>query len=430
MHPPPDRPLCRPEEILWWLDRGAPLHFVTVVDLDGPLPPDTLAKALAAAAARHPALRSTLCGSPEALRFAPREGPLPLAQEARPEAEWAARLETELATPMPALGGPLLRTTLLSASGTRHRLLLALHHAIGDGRGGIWLARDVLSAAAGQVLEALPPAPTLDATRPARHRGLRALGTALATVARDLARALRFGRPRTMRVDVAGPLDARRPQVHSLVFAPPVVEALTTRARAAGTTVHGLMSAVLLQAVAAESGGVVPLSCGSPVDLRPHLEPRVGEDLGYYVGLSQGAYRVDPAADPLPLARAIRRDLVRDLARGVPTKFHEVASLLFRGLRRGRTPAAFAAAMYALPVRATTGITNLGRLTVPSTYGPLRTTALFFAVMPSGLADFVTTATCHDGHLRWTFTALAPAIDPERASALANDVARRLRALA
>jgi len=121
------------------------------------------------------------------------------------------------------------------------------------------------------------------------------------------------------------------------------------------------------------------------VDLRPHLRPAVEDDLGYDVGLSQALHRVDPAADPLALAVAVRRDLVRDLAHGVPTKFHAVAELLFRVLRRGRTP--------------------------------------------SALADSVSTATCHDGTLHWTFTALAPVVDAARAKRLVDDTARRLTAM-
>lgn len=431
MHAPPARPLDVPEQILWWLDRGAPLHFTTVVDVDGPLDTATLRTALGAVTARHPSLRATITGPPEALRFepAPPEAAVTLAVEALPEDAWPARLTAEIATPMPPTDGPLLRVTCLEAGPLRRRLLLTCHHAIADGRSGVYLVRDLLEAATGTPRPPRPAAPGLENARPPRHRGLFALATAVASLARDALRALRFGRPRLLTGPPPFPLARRRPEVLSRTFPAPLVSALTDRARAAGTTVHGLMMAALLQAVAAELGGVTPLACGSPVDLRPHLRPPVEDDLGYYVGLSQALHRVDPAGDPLALAVAVRRDLVRDLARGVPTKFHAVADLLFRILRRGRTPAAFAEAMYHLPLRAAVGITNLGRLDVPVTYGPLRTTALFFAVAPSGLADFVSTATCHDGTLRWTFTALAPVVDAARAKRLVDDTARRLVAL-
>ncbi len=427
----PDRPLSPPERILWWFDHGAPLHFTTVLDYTGPLTEAALRAALDALQRRHPLLRARIIGTPHALRFAPLNAPLTFRVEAAEPDRYAERLSAELTEPMPTLDAPLLRCTWLRDANAGGRLLLTLHHSIGDGRSGVILARDLARAAAGEVLTPLPEAPPLWDARPSRARGLRGWLRLALTMLRDVGRVLRAGgRPLAVPVDARVPLNERQPRVHPLTFDAGFTERLTARARTEGTTVHGVLSTVLMQALATEQPGPVPMSCGTPVDVRPYLDPAVREALGYYVGLSQSVHRVDPAAPVWPMARALRDEIRADVAHHVPTIFHLFAEWLFGVLTLGgATPARLAARMYALPLRGTTGITNLGRLDVPERVGDLRLTGLFFVVAPSALADFVTTATCFAGRLHWSFIALAPAISPERATRLVAEIERRLRAV-
>jgi hypothetical protein len=427
----PDRPLSPPERVLWWFDHGAPLHFTTVLDYIGPLSETALRAALDALQRRHPLLRATITGTPHALRFAPLNAPLPLRVEAAEPERYAERLAAELTEPMPSLDAPLLRCTWLRDADAGGRLLLTLHHSIGDGRSGVLLARDLARAAAGEALAPLPEPPPLWNARPPRARGLRGWSRLALTMLRDVGRVLRAGgRPVPVPVDALVPLHERRPGVHPLTFDAGFTERLTARARAEGTTVHGVLSVVLMQALATEHPTPVPMSCGTPVDVRPYLEPSVAEALGYYVGLSQSVHRIDPAAPVWPLARRLRDEIRADVAHHVPTIFHLFAEWLFGVLTRGgRTPAEVAARMYALPLRGTTGITNLGRLDVPERVGDLHLTGLFFVVAPSALADFVTTATCFAGRLHWSFIALAPAVGLARATRLVAEVERRLRAV-
>lgn len=427
----PDRPLSPPERVLWWFDHGAPLHFTTVLDYTGPLTEAALRAALDALQRRHPLLRARITGTPHALRFAPLNAPLPLHVEAAEPERHAERLAAELARPMPSLDAPLLRCTWLRDADAGGRVLLTLHHSIGDGRSGVILAHDLIRAAAGEPLAPLPEAPPLWDARPRRARGLRGGSRLALTMLRDVGRVLRAGgRPVFVPVDAVVPLHERRPGVHPLTFDADFTARLTARARAEGTTVHGVLSVVLMQALATEHPGPVPMSCGTPVDVRPYLEPAVAEALGYYVGLSQSVHRIDPASPVWPLSRRLRDEIRADVAHHVPTVFHLLAEWLFGVLTRGgRTPAQLAARMYALPLRGTTGITNLGRLDVPERVGDLRLTGLFFVVGPSALADFVSTATCFAGRLHWNFIALAPAVTPERAARLVAEVERRLRAI-
>ena len=48
--PAPNRPLNPSEAMLWWMDRGAPLHFTTVLDFEGPTTESALRAALDAVA--------------------------------------------------------------------------------------------------------------------------------------------------------------------------------------------------------------------------------------------------------------------------------------------------------------------------------------------------------------------------------------------
>jgi amino acid adenylation domain-containing protein len=153
-------PLSFPQQRLWFLDRLTPgsatYNIPTAWELRGPLDPAALAAGLSEIVRRHEVLRTRfveVAGEPwqEVLPAAP--VPLPLVDLARlPDrsgeraAELARLGREQAALPFDLAGGPLLRARLVRlaaragtgaaarvGAGSRHALLLTVHHIVSDG---------------------------------------------------------------------------------------------------------------------------------------------------------------------------------------------------------------------------------------------------------------------------------------------------------
>ncbi|HEV3052650.1 MAG TPA: condensation domain-containing protein, partial [Longimicrobium sp.] len=141
-----DLPVTFAQERLWFvdaLDPGSPVYAIPFsYDITGPLDHDALRRALAELVRRHEPLRTTLPavdGVPVQRIAPPPDGfDLPVfdlrhlpEEERRTEAE---RLATEASRHRFDLAhGPLFRASLVRVADAEHRLLLNLHHAVGDG---------------------------------------------------------------------------------------------------------------------------------------------------------------------------------------------------------------------------------------------------------------------------------------------------------
>ncbi|HSS50618.1 MAG TPA: amino acid adenylation domain-containing protein, partial [Thermoanaerobaculia bacterium] len=168
---------------LWFLEQLTPgtalYNLPWLLRLKGKLDPAMLARALAAVASRHEALRTTFAeegGEPLQVIGPPVVLPLPqldlsaLAPAAR-GAELARLLAAEAARPFDLAAGPLLRARLFreTAPGdgpAGHRLLIVVHHAVADGWSMEILGRELatlyaaaLSGAAGETAPILPELP-------------------------------------------------------------------------------------------------------------------------------------------------------------------------------------------------------------------------------------------------------------------------------
>lgn len=418
------RPLSVPEQALWWMDHGATVNFTTVARVQGRFDEPRLQAALAAVQARHPLLRVAIRDG----AFVPDRGPL---RARRVDGDdWLGEVRRELHTRFDTTAGPLCRCVWVRHGEDEHSLLLTLQHCIGDGKSGVFLMRDLLRAVSGADLPALPPAPSSWAARPRRLLRPWATLRALLSLGREVRRWLTLGRSRLPVADGVAVIGQREAHLQPLVFDAALTARLAERCRAERTTMHGLMTAVLLQTVAAEHGRRVTLGHGTPVDLRPRLEPPVGEDLGFYVSMVQSTHRVEPAGDVWALARAIRKDLVADVARGADILFQRLMGAALRFLiRKNPPPVTVCERIYGAP-RPATGITNLGRLPVGPDFGALRATALHFFVISGELGDLTTSSTCFDGRLHWNLSGMAPVIAPDRLARFARSLAARLEAAA
>lgn len=416
------RPLTPTEALIWQLDRAASLNFCTLLKVEG-LNADALRAGLDALQARHPALRLRI--ERDGPSFVPCELKIPLRISSDP---YLAELERELMQRFDSASGPLMRAVWISE--TQH-LLLTFQHCVGDGGSGVIAANDLLRAAAGYLrgqapqLEPLARHVSAEECLPPKLRGLRFL-TALATHgARAKFKALRLGEAlRSPELHV--PFDERQLHVLEARFEAQQVEPWLARARREGTTLHGLLGAVHMQAMAAQSGARV-LRFASPVGLRGLLDAPLSEAIGCYVGSSNARLAVDPSASPWPLARALRRSVARDVANGVCMLPQRFGARAYRHFTRGGAPPELVGQrLHAL--RGSCGLTNLGRVELQGNLSPLIVRELSFAVAMSCLGDQLATATTFGGRLHWNLCCASPSVPAEPAREMWADAGRRLSA--
>ncbi|WP_406111984.1 amino acid adenylation domain-containing protein [Kitasatospora purpeofusca] len=217
-----DRPDAGQEDI-WLFDLTTPearVHqLALVVDLTGPLDPDTAANAVRALGRRHEALRARFPAGPAGTPVMVIEpeftgtldpvdltdpGADPTGTTVGPAAEqrWEALADRETHRPFDLEHGPPARFTLAKVAGQRHRLLAVVHHIVADGRTFQLFHADLVAALRGEDLPTPPPALAAAADRnraaadgpdAARRLDLRAAELAELPAAAD--RWPSFGRP-------------------------------------------------------------------------------------------------------------------------------------------------------------------------------------------------------------------------------------------
>ncbi|MEM6331232.1 MAG: condensation domain-containing protein, partial [Planctomycetota bacterium] len=136
-------PLSFAEQRLWLLDRLEPEHpfynMPLAARLTGPLDTKAFAYALEQLAARHETLRyayAEQAGEPvrtihNAVRLAPRL--VDLRSEPNPEDALQRAMRSESRRPFELSRPPLLRCVIYKLAGTRHVVLLVMHHIVSDG---------------------------------------------------------------------------------------------------------------------------------------------------------------------------------------------------------------------------------------------------------------------------------------------------------
>jgi hypothetical protein len=277
----------------------------------GPLTPDLLRRALDLLQRRHPRLRSTIEGPDEDLRF--RDGqaaPIPLAveQSGGESADRAVELR-EINRPIDSRSC-LLRATLLlpEAPGAPCRLILLAHHAAVDGSSLVELLEDLVrycrrlhegEPMQGADVEPLALLPSAHDLMPAALKTLRGRVATWVHGLRTRARLRRFG-ARTLPVERLVPPGDRAPGVVRRVLGPDQLRKLRAHCEESGASMHGVLCAALLFAVALRlaapgSAEGIPLICRTSVNLRQKLQPPVGrKDLGLFASFLLTYHRVRP----------------------------------------------------------------------------------------------------------------------------------------
>ncbi len=365
------RQLGSMEHLFWLTDQNRSVHFAVAAEVEGKTSRAAWRYALDRVQERHPLLSVRIArGDGGIPRFEHVEGaslPLRLV-DAASSSGFEAEIEAELAIPFDPDQAPLARAVLIHDP-EEATLIFTAHHAIADGMSIAYVIRDVLSALAGERLEALPLTQSADDLLAANHP----------SVTNQSATAPQEEAPPVTPIAYR-PDDGARPKVQGLQLSQALTARLRQRARQEATTVHGALVAALAVAgrTASDAWRDIPVRVLSPINIRDSLG--IGENCGVYVSASPTVF--EPAlADFWDLARHARESVERGrppaAVAGLIAALQQVA---------GEEADIASAAEFARTALAREGIvTNLGVVPFGNRFGKVTLKAMWGPAVIAGL---------------------------------------------
>jgi NRPS condensation-like uncharacterized protein len=204
---------------------------------------------------------------------------------------------------------------------------------------------------------------------------------------------------------------------------------LIARAKTERVSVHAALSAAICLNTVQELGAqtAVSIKHRTPVDMRAQLDPPAGDDIGMFASMAFYRGHLTGDEDFWSVARDIRAQINAEITHGTPATVVNLAPKLFRLLGADRLTDTQLTKRWLDRNRTTTGLTNLGRIDFPKSFGRLQLEKLYFAVSPAALGDFTCTAVTFDGRLFWNFMLPEPTFSPQRRADFAKDTVSCLR---
>ncbi|WP_202919299.1 condensation domain-containing protein [Saccharothrix deserti] len=423
-----------PTERWYWIaDQLSTLNVSARVRIEGELSTVALRRALAALQARHPLLRLAITASASGTdpRFLPTDNPIPLREVILTQSEdtrWVREVdEQELAVSIDWGSGPLARAVLITQPGHIHDLVITVAHCISDGTTLLsllrqWVRLAAEPPAADQTVASGPVRPAVEDLFPARYRGGPG-GLSDKNAADEEDPGAVQGEVGRLTADRFVPFHQRRTRLLHRFLASDALENLTLACKREGATVHGVLAAAMVSAVARDAGTPSPthFTIGSPVSFRDELDPPPSQDeVGPYVSAVHSVVQHRPD-DLWSMARSITGDIAERRQRG---EHFAGASLL-----TDHGPAGVADSEPFVRFIEEHGpfnffISNIGRFDFPDTLGPWQLSGAQFVGGISVVGYFAASVSTSHGQLSWNFTYIDEAISPERAERLADDSVR------
>lgn len=366
--------LLGPSEFqMWLLDRHTPYNATLIARLWGHVDVAMLQQALGAVQARHPILRARIVSKPRPRYVSDGVPPIPLRILARQDEEhWRRVVMDEVPSAIPLETGPLMRAILLHGQ-ARSELLFSLPHVATDGRGIVYLLRDILSALHGATLSPLPEWPSCEELIPptayTRSDGAEVMHSWWSRKITERFKAISFN---TLLADLP---KVGRTYAHPLRFSNSETHDLIARSRREEASLHGaLLAALMLSLVTAAT----TIKASHPFDLRAELQPPVGDDLGLFIAPLWTAHNVSPVSHFWDVARDVTSQILAVIARGA----------YFDAALQVRQSLAPSSVLDVHTLRRTVTISDLGQLPIPARYGALELRELFitgFIYIPTPL---------------------------------------------
>ncbi|MBU7014077.1 MAG: hypothetical protein HXS52_06580 [Theionarchaea archaeon] len=422
------RKLGANERVVWQTIQAGSINFIVVAHVLGHVEEANLRIVLDLLSKRHPLLRTRIDireGEPFFTSFDVPDIPLRVVRRTR-KAQWQEEAETEVNTTLPWATGPLLRVVLLQDDECSD-IMIRFHHVVGDGKSGVFLVHDLMRllgrVSSGEIpqVELMPERPPVEELLP-RVNTLEELVKSAALASKQLFN-LVVRHPRKLPVDKNAFLEPLSTRIVHCILSEEDTGALVERCRTESTSVHGAICAAMLTAVQeqicdSEHVDSITVNCMSPVDLRPFLNPPLGEELGFFASMVITAHKFHDNSTFWDLARNVRHQVQNSIQSGGPFVF---ISLLDKLTPRDAQPSEFAkraSEIYPAPIM----VTNLRHIAMPREYGSLNLGKLHFAVSNKAVPDLFNAAVATFAErLAINFSYVEPVVSPERAHALVED---------
>lgn len=417
------------------LDRARPFNGVPLLTVRGAITEAHLRAAIDRLQARHPLLRVRVDGDAAAglPRFTTRGVPtmgLEIA-ERRGADDWLPLAQRELNRPFPP-GEPLTRFHWLRGDGV-HDLLYPQHHVSADAQSAVVLARDLLAdlarLASGEPLPAvalLPLRPSLAELLPDEARGLGMLSTMSGFLLRGIGRTV-LPKPRQLTPGARSNEVGGENRIVHRRLEPAEMERALARCRALGLTLNPLLCASVLAALGeAAGGGAARIGCFSAVSLRGKIDRAIEAEQGMYASQVTTFHQVGDGRALPALAAEVKRACEQRIAAGEPYLTMPRIGMFIPS--RGDVVSGFARRVGAL-AKAACGVTNLGRIDLPSRFGPLTVERMSVAVGVSAVGSLSIAASSYAGALTLNFIYIEPLLERAMVERLADRTVAQITSL-
>lgn len=361
------RPLGANEHIIWHSAQAGCINFVVCGCLSGSINEDTMRAGLRLLEKRHPLIqcRVDTQGTPPVFT-SKGVAPIPLKVYPRKSfTDWIHQAEKEVNTPFPCTG-PLMRAVLLKDT-SRTDILLALHHVIGEGMSSTYLMRDLLQNIAditgGKTpnLTSFPLYPPMEDLLPPHARGLQ-----------ECIKTIKF-LGKLVRIMMQGPVTLTDKNCNQngyarnkyYMFSQKETETFIAKCHTESTTVHGAVCAALLTAASTFTDQNCPIGCMSPVNMRPVLDPPLGDEVGFYASMVVTAHTVKDVQF-WDLARHIKNDVHHAITSGESFVSVKLLDLFIPKNMTSSRLIKRISQVYPVAVL----LSNVGKITMPAQYGP------------------------------------------------------------
>jgi hypothetical protein len=401
------RALSKVEQAFWLLDRSTSFNGVNTSFLRGPIEAEHVKKALEWAQARHELLRVAIVDA----KFVAVDGGVPLKIG---DKSWQEH-EREEINGRYEEGDLLWRAVWVPADGA---LIISHQHVICDAQSAVLMARDIVNALGAIVEGKEPPAPSPLAMRAPLNDLLKPgfvekFGAMNAFFFRNLVFHGLF--PARKLTNQLVDFPERKLSIVHLLLEEGETARLAERCKAEETSVQGGLCAAMLLAAAEDLGLEQPrwLGCFSAVSL--HERVGVRDDMGIYISQVTTYHKVAQVTNLWDLAREVKRDLSRAIRTGEPLVTIPMIGMFIP--RRGDKAAKLGKKMN-LASPATVGLSNIGRIDLPRSVGPVTLERFHLAVGPSVVAAVAACAATLHGRLAMNLVHVEPMVSAERAKKL------------
>ena len=397
-------------------------NIVTMSRITGLLTEEIVRKALDLVQSRHPRLNSRIVGELDSLRFET-EGTQKIPLHVLRDRHLNDIVLDEINSEIDSSKG-LVRFVFIppEKDGKTSYLLATIHHAITDGLSGIQLHSEILTycqkIASGEPVNletSLKPLPPLYDLIPTSMKGLRGKLNIILFLWQLTFKQLWY-RPQTLEFEKCVPLESRNSGWIRRQLDETLTQQIVNRCRQEKTTVQAAICAAMMLATAKKIARVnenVRVSCESYVDLRRRLSPVVHpENLGVLASAVTSFHTLKPQLSFWDLARDVRKQLESGLKRSdlfVP--FLMLRNLIESALKNcDRAPA-------------TVGLTNVGRVNIPSVYGDFKLEEISYVTGLAAIGGVLNAAvTTFEGKMTFNFMFSEPSISWETMEILVNSV--------